>query len=343
MSTTRASRFWPTKATGLVGGLNCTARLLLIVSSGVGRSSCAVPFSGIRSDELGDFLARASRREATSSGTFSTLKIVVMVASCKDLLHLTPDPSERCVWEARTGTPPQVRLRFLPSCPTPRDPEVPQDEAPTEPELAEAEEAGNSALRSFLGLFIVPLLVVLLCVAIFIGFGWIAYDRQSTRDYLSDLESGWKPRRVQAAYELSKILVSDPRALDKEPRAKAQVRRLFEEADDAEMRRYLALVLGRTGDREALPLLTTAANDEDDRTRIYALLALGLLGDARARDPLAKALSDEDPGIRKTAAFALGLLDPRSVGYPLLSDQRRKAPERRRRWARRAHVMLPLW
>jgi HEAT repeat protein len=204
----------------------------------------------------------------------------------------------------------------------PVDPEVPQDEEPTdlEPTEAEAEEAGNSALRSFLGLFIVPLLVVLLCVAIFIGFGWIAYDRQSTRDYLGDLESGWKPRRVQAAYELSKILVSDPRALDKEPGAKAQVRRLFQEADDPEMRRYLALVLGRTGDREALPLLTAAANDEDDRTRIYALWAMGILGDARARDPLAKALSDEDAGIRKTAAFALGeLRDPSAI--PLLQPR----------------------
>ena len=202
----------------------------------------------------------------------------------------------------------------------PVDPQIPEDEGPDQLSEAEAEEVGNSALRSFLGLFIVPLLVVLLCVAIFIGFGWIAYDRQSTRDYLGDLESSWKPRRVQAAYELSKILVSDPRALDKEPGARAQVRRLFEEAEDPEMRRYLALVLGRTGDREALPLLTAAASDEDDRTRIYALWAMGILGDARARDPLAKALSDEDPGIRKTAAFALGeLRDPSAV--PLLQPR----------------------
>ena len=73
----------------------------------------------------------------------------------------------------------------------PIDPEAPLDEEPLDldPAEAETEEAGNSALRSFLGLFIVPLLVFLLCVAIFIGFGWIAYDRQSTRDYLGDLES----------------------------------------------------------------------------------------------------------------------------------------------------------
>lgn len=203
------------------------------------------------------------------------------------------------------------------------DPELPPDVPPEELPPEEEEEAGGGALRSFLGLFVVPLMVVLLCVAIFIGFGWIAYDRQTTRDYLNDLEAGWKPRRVQAAYELSKILVSDPRALEKEEGARAQVRRLFQEADDAEMRRYLALVLGRTGDREALPLLVDAVDDEDDRTRIYALWALGILGDPQAREPLVRALSDQDAGIRKTAAFALGELGDRSVVpslLPLLDD-----------------------
>lgn len=201
------------------------------------------------------------------------------------------------------------------------DSDVPQDEPldglPPEDEMPAEEEPGSGALRSFLGLFVVPLLVVLLCVAIFIGFGWIAYDRQTTRDYLNDLDSGWKPRRVQAAYELSKILTRDPQALDKEPGAKAEVRRLFQDAEDEEMRRYLALVLGRTGDREALPLLVDALDEEDDRTRIYALWALGILGDPRAREPLTAALSDQDPGIRKTAAYAIGELNDRSV-IPLL-------------------------
>ncbi|HVG08584.1 MAG TPA: HEAT repeat domain-containing protein [Thermoanaerobaculia bacterium] len=198
----------------------------------------------------------------------------------------------------------------------------PEEDLPAEPS-EEEEPAGSGALRSFLGLFVVPLLVVILCVAIFIGFGWIAYDRQSTRDYLNDLESGWKPRRVQAAYELSKILVSDPQALEKEQGAKGQVRRLFQEADDPEMKRYLALVMGRTGDREALPLLVEALNGEDERTRIYALWSLGMLGDPQAREPLAAALGDKDPGIRKIAAFALGELDDRSVVpslRPLLDD-----------------------
>jgi HEAT repeat protein len=185
------------------------------------------------------------------------------------------------------------------------EPEVPPEE--------EVEEAGSSALRSFLGLFVVPLLVVILCVAVFIGFGWIASDRQTTRDYVNDLQAGWKPRRVQAAYELSKILVADPRALDEEPGAKDAVRRLFRETKEPELRQYLALVLGRTRDREAVPLLLAALQDPDDKTRIYTLWALGELGDPRARGALEAELADPDPGLRKTAAFALGELDDRAA------------------------------
>ena len=185
------------------------------------------------------------------------------------------------------------------------EPEVPPEEV--------VEEAGSSALRSFLGLFVVPLLVIVLCVAVFIGFGWIAYDRQTTRDYVNDLQSWWKPRRVQAAYELSKILVSDPKALDEEPGAKSEVRRLFRETREPELRQYLALVLGRTRDREAVPLLLAALQDPDDKTRIYTLWSLGELGDPRSRGALEKALTDPDPGLRKTAAFALGEMGDRAA------------------------------
>jgi HEAT repeat protein len=183
----------------------------------------------------------------------------------------------------------------------------------TEPEELRSEPTGGeedqpSALRTFLGLFLVPLLVVLACVAVFIGFGWIAYDRQSTSDYLDDLRSSWKPRRAQAAYELSKILTADPTALDEEPGVRDEVRRLFAETDDEEMKRYLALVLGYTRDPEAVPLLIEALDDPSSETRIYALWGLGKTSDPRAVSPLLASLADPDPGIRKTAAFGLGEL-----------------------------------
>ena len=179
--------------------------------------------------------------------------------------------------------------------------------APDQPEVEPAPESGgDSPLRAFFGLFVVPLLVVLACVAVFVGFGWIAYDRQTTDDYLSDLRSAWKPRRAQAAYELSKILIADPGALDDTPGARQEVRALFQEIEDVSIRRYLALILGYTKDTESVPLLVEAIGSEDSEMRIYALWALGTIGDPRARQPLEDALSDPDPGLRKTAAFALG-------------------------------------
>lgn len=192
-----------------------------------------------------------------------------------------------------------------------------------DPLLAAQQESGDGPLRTFIGLFLVPLLVVLTCVAVFVGFGWIAYDHSSAEDYLDDLKSGWRPRRAQAAYELSKVLVADPQALDEVPGAKEEIRRLFAESEDPEMRRYLALIMGYTQDPEALPLLEETLNDPDSGTRIYALWALGTSGDPDAIPLLSRALQDPDPGIRKTAAFSVGELGlPAGIDplVPLLQD-----------------------
>jgi len=167
------------------------------------------------------------------------------------------------------------------------------------------------------GLFLVPLLVVLASIGVFVGFGWIAYERKATGDYLGDLRSSWKPRRAQAAYELSKVLVADPTALDDDPAARAQVRDLFANSEDETIRRYLALVLGHTRDREAVPLLIGELESADAENRIYSMWALGAIGDQRAQAPLTAALRDRDPGIRKTAAFALGELGEASAGTAL--------------------------
>ena len=155
----------------------------------------------------------------------------------------------------------------------PHEDQEPADQYPDATATAPSSEQGGGAMRTFVGLFLVPLLVVVICVGVFIGFGWVAYDKSTTRDYLNDLRSSWRPRRAQAAYELSKILVADPRALDGEPELRAEVRALFHEAEDPETRRYLALVLGQSGDPEAVPLLVESLEDPDSEMRIYALLA----------------------------------------------------------------------
>jgi HEAT repeat protein len=158
-------------------------------------------------------------------------------------------------------------------------------------------------------LFVVPLLVVIMCVGVFVLFGWAAYERRSVEDYLSDLRdnrSFFAHRRKQAAYELSKILSANPQALRDDPKAGDELRELFSTSEDLWVRRYLALVLGHVGDREAVPLLISGAADDDSQVRIYSLWALGAIADPAGFPTLTAAITDTDPGIRKTAAYALG-------------------------------------
>jgi HEAT repeat protein len=196
----------------------------------------------------------------------------------------------------------------------------------TEPSSPPPAERRSGPLRVVFGLIVVPLLVVLLCVGVFIGFGWIAYERHGVSDYVQDLKSFWPNRRWQAAYELSKVITADPQALSKDPASLAEVRRQFADPQtEPRARRYLALVLGRSRDAEALPLLRQAAepSQADGETRIYALWSLGAIGDPAARSALEEALADSDAGVRKTAAYALGALADRAAAprlQPLLAD-----------------------
>lgn len=190
---------------------------------------------------------------------------------------------------------------------------------PVQPSRPAVEAGGASGLRQFMGLFVVPLLVVAMCISVFVLFGWVAYDRKSVGDYLSDLQdsrSVFSHRRKQAAYELSKILTTDPDALRAEPGAQAELRRLFRTSEDRWVRIYLASVLGHLRDREAVPMLVEGAASEDSQVRIYSIWALGAIADPGSLPVVAAALTDGDEGIRKAAAFAVG-----SFGDPSVIEQ----------------------
>jgi HEAT repeat protein len=207
-------------------------------------------------------------------------------------------------------------------------PEEPISTTPTAArESAPSASSSASGLRTFVGLFVVPLLVVIVCVSVFVLFGWAAYERHSVGDYLDDLRdsrSFFAHRRKQAAYELSKVLSANPEALREDPSAGVELRRLFSTTEDLWVKRYLALVLGHTGDAEGVPLLVDGAAHEDPQVRIYSMWALGAIADPGGFATLEGALDDPDPGIRKTAAYALGgFADAQraaAVLAPLLDD-----------------------
>jgi HEAT repeat protein len=163
--------------------------------------------------------------------------------------------------------------------------------------------------------FIFPLSIVAVCVGVFVVFGMIASEGKGAREHLADVRTGGANRRWQAAFELAKVLQAgkDPALTD--PAFTGEVTKVFEEAsgDDPRVRRYLALALGRIGDRRAVPALLKAVDDAgadgsraDPETQVYAVWALGVIGDPQAVPRLVTLARSDDPGLRKAAVHALG-------------------------------------
>jgi HEAT repeat protein len=175
--------------------------------------------------------------------------------------------------------------------------------------------------------FIFPMAIVAVCVTVFVVFGLIASEGKSARDYLAEVRTGSANRRWQAAFELSKVLQTNRETALEDERFIPEIVALYDESvvDDPRVRRYLAVALGRLGDRRALPSLlkTIATRGADTETLIYSVWALGVIGDATAAPELVKLASSEDPGIRKAVVHALGSLpspETRSLLHAALAD-----------------------
>jgi HEAT repeat protein len=163
--------------------------------------------------------------------------------------------------------------------------------------------------------FIFPLSIVAVCVTVFVIFGLIAAEGKGPRQYLDEVRTGSANRRWQAAFELTKVLQAGRDPALKDPRFVEEAVRTFSESagDDPRVRRYLAVALGRLGDRRAVPALLQAAKEAapdgphaDPETQIYAVWALGAIADPEAEPMLVELARSEDAGVRKTAVHALG-------------------------------------
>ncbi|MGA1196787.1 MAG: HEAT repeat domain-containing protein, partial [Candidatus Latescibacterota bacterium] len=75
------------------------------------------------------------------------------------------------------------------------------------------------------------------------------------------------------------------------------------------LRAGLVEILGKLGDRRALPQLVVALEDSHSAVRAQSSAALGRVGHPLAIRPLVKALSDSVFSVRIRAAYALALLD----------------------------------
>ena len=187
---------------------------------------------------------------------------------------------------------------------------------PGTPETVEEDEPPPKA--SAVRFFLLPLLVVGAAVAIFLVFNLMTFDRRSPAEYLQEVRGGGPNRRWQAAFELSREVSRIAPGPERDALA-AETLRIFQglsrsRPEDVPVRRYLVLVLGKLGDRAAVPVLLASAKDPDSETRLYSVWALGVLADPRALPTVLESSESEDPGARKMAAYVLGRLgQPQAV------------------------------
>jgi HEAT repeat protein len=182
--------------------------------------------------------------------------------------------------------------------------------------LSEREPAVRSPLVAAPALavqfFLIPMAVVALTGSVYIGFRSLLADDRGPQEYLAEIRNGGSSRRWPAAYELSRLM-SDPKVRADKTLAPALVKAFQESTGDMQVRRYLALAIGRLDPplpADAIADLTHALDDPDSETRISVIWALGSSGDPAVVPRLVTLYTaqDSDAGIRKMVVYALGAL-----------------------------------
>ena len=186
-------------------------------------------------------------------------------------------------------------------------------------QFREATDVPKESPKTILFQFVVfPLGIVVIGVGIFLLFGKLASNDATIPSYLSDIRSGSDHRKFQAAYELSKSIKRGEAA--QYPNLGPELVNIYRGAknDDPRIRQYLALVMGKIGDRRVTPALVEALREPQVETRIYALAALAELRDPQSVPAVIEATRDEERDVRKTAYFTLGELGD-SQAIPVLA------------------------
>jgi HEAT repeat protein len=160
--------------------------------------------------------------------------------------------------------------------------------------------------------FLIPLAVVAVAASVYVGFRSLLADARTPQDYLQEVQMGGSNRRWPAAYELSRLM-ADPKVRADKTLAPALLKAFQNAQGDPQVRRYLALAIGRLDPPlppEAITALTAALEDADSETRISVIWALGSSGDQAVVPRLIPLYTaqDADAGIRKMVVYALGAL-----------------------------------
>jgi HEAT repeat protein len=179
-----------------------------------------------------------------------------------------------------------------------------------------------------LQLFIVPAVMVIIIVAVWLMFNWLAHMGDDPQSYVDALRRG-NVARWQAAVNLANAMRRPNSKLKKDVALATDLSKLLDAElesnvgspteNDIKLRAYLCKALGEFEIPVGLPTLLKAAGPKSDiQVRRAAIEAIALLASnvgrvQPLRDPqllplLLSASSDDESGIREAAAFTLGVL-----------------------------------
>ena len=193
------------------------------------------------------------------------------------------------------------------------------------PGVAEPSAEKSTFATLAVQLFVIPLVVVLFCVALAGLFMWLTAERKGLDDYLGALRaSSGEQRTRQAQYLLNyiqdskrwqgifdvtaQISADRERFLAKNPHAVTDIVQVFTESQgqDPKTRRYLALVLGLLGDHQAVAVLRGGLADGDAETVKNCLWALGRLDDEESVPRFIELTRNDEQSVRLMAVYVLG-------------------------------------
>lgn len=210
------------------------------------------------------------------------------------------------------------------------------------PRPAELTEEKSKFSTLAVQLVVIPLAVVLFCVALGGLFVWLTAEHKGLDDYLNALRASSGEQRTQQAQYLlnyiqdskrwqgifdvtAQISADRDQFLAKNPRAVADIVQVFNESkgQDPRTRRYLALVLGLLGDRAAVTPLRDGLNDSDVETVKNCVWALGRMGDDDSALRIIELTHHDESSVRLMAVYVLGSMKnpkARSVLAASLND-----------------------
>jgi HEAT repeat protein len=159
-------------------------------------------------------------------------------------------------------------------------------------------------------------------------FVWLTSEHKGLDDYLNALRaSSGEQRSQQAQYLLNyiqdskrwqgifdvtaQISADRDQFLAKNPHAVANIVQVFDESkgQDPRTRRYLALVLGLLGGRDAAPALRGGLNDSDAETVKNCVWALGRIGDEDSALHIIELTHSDELSVRLVAVYVLGSMN----------------------------------